>query len=207
MLIVYINEVQYDICMHAYSMCQSNPASLYLPTPFQPALIIILHQVNIIIIIFWWYWRRHLGLASVSPWAMPQALLALIVFEIGSYFFLRLAWTGIFLFYAFLHSWNDRHTPLCPAFSVQNPIWKVFAWVGLNCCSPNWSYHVAWMTGELHHYQLLFEMGVLWTFCPGLPGTAIFSISDSQVARIMGMSKYIWLYYYYFKLSDISNSW
>jgi hypothetical protein len=40
------------------------------------------------------------------------------------------------------------------------------------------------MTGKCHHTQLLVEMGILLTFCLGWPGTIIFLISASQVARI-----------------------
>jgi hypothetical protein len=47
------------------------------------------------------------------------------------------------------------------------------------------------MTGVSHHTQPLVEMGgagVSGTFCMSWPQTAIFPISTSQVAKIMGLN-------------------
>jgi hypothetical protein len=40
--------------------------------------------------------------------------LLLCFLEIGSCFFPKSAWTSIFLFYTFFHSWDDRHVPPHP---------------------------------------------------------------------------------------------
>jgi hypothetical protein len=50
--------------------------------------------------------------------------------------------------------------------------------------------HVAGMTGECQHTKSLVEMGILWTFDPDSPGTMIFQVSASWVARIIEMSQY-----------------
>jgi hypothetical protein len=42
------------------------------------------------------------------------------------------------------------------------------------------------MTVAQHHAQLLVEMGVSQTLCPGWPQTVIFPISAFQVARMKG---------------------
>jgi hypothetical protein len=52
--------------------------------------------------------------------------------------------------------------------------------------------HTAGITGVYHHVQLIDSDGVLLTFCPGWPQTAILLISISQVAEITGMSHCTW---------------
>jgi hypothetical protein len=73
-----------------------------------------------------------LGRHSAS-WAIPPILFALVAFEIGFCFLPGSAWTLIFLFYVFLHSWDDRYMPPYPAFSVEMGICVLFfclSWLG-----------------------------------------------------------------------------
>jgi hypothetical protein len=49
-----------------------------------------------------------------------------------------------------------------------------------------WSSHISGTTGVPHHTQLLIEMGVSLTFCPGWPQTTISLITSSWVAGITG---------------------
>jgi hypothetical protein len=49
---------------------------------------------------------------------------------------------------------------------------------------------IAGLTVMHHHAQLLVEMGVSLTFCPGFPGTAILLIAAFKVTRIIGMGNW-----------------
>jgi hypothetical protein len=47
---------------------------------------------------------------------------------------------------------------------------------------------IAGMTGVHHYAQLLLEMGSYECFAQGWPRTTVLPISDSQLARIIGLS-------------------
>jgi hypothetical protein len=139
--------------------------------------------------LFVWYrvWTQgsHLLDRNSTTWATPPALSALVILEIGSHFLTRTSWTSILLFYTFHSSWDDRCTPICPAFFPRYGVLQTFfclGWLGfmilpisvscscddrctLLCPAFGWD-------------------GIAWTFCPRW----ILPVSAYQVARVADVS-------------------
>jgi hypothetical protein len=66
-------------------------------------------------------WTQGLMLARQAfyPLSHIPNPFALVIFEIGSDFLPGLAWPVILLFYTSCHSWDNRHIPSCPGFSIE----------------------------------------------------------------------------------------
>jgi hypothetical protein len=148
----------------------------------------------------------HLIGRHSTTWAMAPAGFALVIFEIGSCVLLA----------------NLDHDPPIYAshrYMPSHPAFSCWDWVLQTFC-PSWTGTmisisascVAGMTGTCHHAQILVEMGVSWIFCTGWPQMAIFPISASYVAKIIGMShwclaKLLIFCFLILYLASSPNSW
>jgi hypothetical protein len=59
------------------------------------------------------------------------------------------------------------------------------------------------MTGMCHCAQLLVEMGVSLTFCLDWAGTMTLLVSASQIGRIIGMSHWARIFFFFFPVLGI----
>jgi hypothetical protein len=85
------------------------------------------------------------------------------------------------------YSWDERHSPPCPAFFCWDGVSKTF-FLGLvwnHLISASW---VIWDDRQVPPYPAVGWDGGLTNYLPGLTSNPILPISASQVGRIAGVS-------------------
>jgi hypothetical protein len=94
-------------------------------------------------------------------------------------------------------------SPFCLSYFLDKVL--LLSQGGLGHHPPLCASHGAGMTGVSHHTQFFVELGVLLTFCPGWPQTAILLISTYWVAGIIDMSHCIWLVFVFLTIANLTG--